>query len=258
MNPGITVRPCRSITRVRGPACFRTSALLPTAVILPSRMAMASRVENCVSTVKIWPFTRIVSAFWDHPGEAIANANIASDAVRMKFEIWILILPTFKACLIEALRCAVLLVPVDSLAGRVHRHGAHLGEVIERLDACFTPHAAFLEASPRRRGVEPVMVIHPNHAEEQPARHSVSACNISGPYGRGQAEPRVVGDTDRVGFFFEWHDHGHRPENFFLRDLGARVGIIEHRRLDEKSRRQTGGRRLATRQQLRSCGCGAL
>src|SRR5512135_737476 len=241
----MTVRPCRSITRVRGPACFRTSELLPTAVILPSRMAMASRLENWVSTVNILPFTRMVSALWDHDGEAAANATIASNVVRMIFAIWILISPVLKTFLVEAFRRATLLVPVHGLTGRVHRHGAHLGEVIERLDACLAAHAAVLETSPRRRGVKPVMVVHPNHAEEQPAGHTVSTRDVAGPDRSGQAEPRVISDANRVSFIFELYDDGHRPEYLLLSDLGARVGIIEHRGLDEKPGRQTVGSSVA-------------
>ena len=45
-EPGITVRPCRSITRVDGPASFCTSAVLPVATIFPSRIAIACRMEN--------------------------------------------------------------------------------------------------------------------------------------------------------------------------------------------------------------------
>src|SRR5260221_1660418 len=101
--------------------------------MLPSRTAMASRVENRLSTVKILPFTRMVSAFWDHAGEAAANATMASNAVRRNFAMWIFISLALKIVLVEAFRCAVFLVPVHGLAARVHRYGAYLGELIERL-----------------------------------------------------------------------------------------------------------------------------
>src|SRR6266851_1165453 len=181
MKPGITVRPCRSITRVRGPACFRISELLPTAVILPSLMAIASRVENWASTVNILPFTRMVSAFWAHAGKAAASAANTSNALRMKFALGILISPALRTCLVEAFRCSVFLIPVHGFTARVHRHGAHFGEMIERLNACLAAHAAVLEASPRRRRVEPVMIIHPNHAEEKPARDTVSPRDVACP-----------------------------------------------------------------------------
>ena len=41
ISPGMTVRPCRSITRVADPARRRTSAVVPTATIRPPRAAMA-------------------------------------------------------------------------------------------------------------------------------------------------------------------------------------------------------------------------
>src|SRR5688572_19967385 len=62
IRPGMTVRPLRSIVRVRGPARFRMSAERPTAMMRPSRMASAWCVENAASTASTLPFTRIVSA----------------------------------------------------------------------------------------------------------------------------------------------------------------------------------------------------
>ena len=43
------------MTRVFGPASFRTSAVLPSATILPSRIAIACRIENWLSTVTTLP-----------------------------------------------------------------------------------------------------------------------------------------------------------------------------------------------------------
>ena len=46
MRPGMTVRPCRSITRDRGPASLRISADVPSATMRPSRIASASRTDD--------------------------------------------------------------------------------------------------------------------------------------------------------------------------------------------------------------------
>ena len=61
IRPGMTVRPVRSIVRVRGPASFRMSAERPTAMMRPSRTASASCVEKLASTVSTLPLTRMVS-----------------------------------------------------------------------------------------------------------------------------------------------------------------------------------------------------
>src|ERR1700731_2947994 len=91
--------------------------------------------------------------------------------------------------LIEPFRGAVIFVPVHGFPGRVHGYRTPLGKPIKRLDACFAADAAVVEASPWRRGIEPVMIVHPDHAEQQPACHSVSASDIVGPDRRGEPKP---------------------------------------------------------------------
>jgi len=75
MSPGMTVRPPRSITRDRGPASFRISADVPSAVMCPSRIAIASRTDDCASTVRILPFTRTVSGACARAGIALTSAS---------------------------------------------------------------------------------------------------------------------------------------------------------------------------------------
>src|SRR6266481_4479296 len=86
----------------------------------------------------------------------------------------------------------------------------------------------------------------------------MSARDIASPDRSGQAEPRVISYANRIIFVLERHDHGHWPEDFFLRDLGLRVGIVEHCRLDEKPSGQSAGSRLTTSQELRACGSSAI
>ena len=81
MRPGITVRPCRSITRVAGPASFCTSAVLPVATIFPSRIAIACRIENWLSTVTTLPLTRTVSGLCAASGAAPNSAQTMSATV---------------------------------------------------------------------------------------------------------------------------------------------------------------------------------
>ena len=60
IRPGITVRPSRSITRACLPAIFRKSADAPVEMILPSRMATASAVDDFESILRILPLSRTV------------------------------------------------------------------------------------------------------------------------------------------------------------------------------------------------------
>ena len=62
MNPGNTVLPPQSMTRVALPAHWRTSSLLPTYRIRSPFKATASAMGWASSTVITVPLTRIVSA----------------------------------------------------------------------------------------------------------------------------------------------------------------------------------------------------
>jgi len=61
INPGITVRPRRSIAFVAGPASRRTAAFVPTATKRSPRIATPSAIENSGSTVTTLPLWRIRS-----------------------------------------------------------------------------------------------------------------------------------------------------------------------------------------------------
>jgi hypothetical protein len=62
INPGITARPPRSMTRVPRPINTRTSRSEPTATKRPPRIATASWIENRGSTVMILPLRKTKSA----------------------------------------------------------------------------------------------------------------------------------------------------------------------------------------------------
>src|SRR5579872_4844548 len=258
MRPGITVRPCRSITRVCAPACLRISALPPTAVIFPSRIARASWVENWRSTVRIFPFTKMVSAPCENAGSAAARTAQESIIVRTNLAGGIFISRAFHPDLVQTFWRAVFSVPVQRLAAGIHGNGAQFGKVVEGLDAGLAPHAAILKAAPRRSGIEAVMVVHPDHAENELARHAVSARGIASPNGSREAEARIVGDAHCVRLIFKWHDHGYRPKNFVLRDLRARIGIIEHGGLDKIASGKIGGSGLSAGQQFCAVSGGAI
>lgn len=62
VRPGLTKRPCRSITRDCGPMCLRTAPFEPTATNRSPRTAMACRTEPLPSAVNTLPFTNTRSA----------------------------------------------------------------------------------------------------------------------------------------------------------------------------------------------------
>ena len=77
LNPGSTRWPLASIVRVFGPFKALTVLLVPTAMILPSRAAMAWTRGLPVSIVRTLPFIRMRSA-------ACAKADIEIKGIQMK------------------------------------------------------------------------------------------------------------------------------------------------------------------------------
>ena len=59
IKPGSTVLPPRSTRSVPEPASLAMSAFVPVATMRPSRIAMASTVRNCGSTVTILPLWKM-------------------------------------------------------------------------------------------------------------------------------------------------------------------------------------------------------
>src|SRR5580704_15466210 len=64
VSPGITVRPPRSINFAVSPASFFIAADVPDASTRPWPIASASWTEKSLSTVRILPLNRTVSAVW--------------------------------------------------------------------------------------------------------------------------------------------------------------------------------------------------
>src|SRR5580765_6877290 len=118
ISPGITVRPCRSITRVPGPASARRSAERPTATIVPSRTASASCTDEARSSVTTLPSSRSVSTPCAPAPAGISSASRVSRSAR----------PSRRAarCLMSSPRRG------GSAAERLQRAGAGDREVLLR------------------------------------------------------------------------------------------------------------------------------
>ena len=83
MRPGMTVRPRRSITRVDGPANFRTSSVDPVAVIRPSVTASPIATVERESSVTILPLIRMVSGACAEAGTAMLTTRTSRQRARM-------------------------------------------------------------------------------------------------------------------------------------------------------------------------------
>src|ERR1700730_13376700 len=80
VSPGITVRPPRSISFALSPASFLIAAVVPDASTWPCPIASACRTEKSLSTVRILPLKRMVSAVWAEAGLA---AKVKYSAAKM-------------------------------------------------------------------------------------------------------------------------------------------------------------------------------
>src|SRR5450631_2258180 len=79
VNPGMTVRPPRSIILALSPASFFIAAVLPDASTWPCPIASACWTANSLSTVRILPLNSTVSAVW---AEAVLVGRVRQRAAR--------------------------------------------------------------------------------------------------------------------------------------------------------------------------------
>jgi hypothetical protein len=76
ISPGITVRPLKSISTVRGPASARISSSVPAATMTPLATAKACPSEKSLSTVRtLAPVSMSSARFLFRPG-ASAGCDI--------------------------------------------------------------------------------------------------------------------------------------------------------------------------------------
>src|SRR5471030_2216209 len=112
-----------------------------------------------------------------------------------------------SVALVEPLQLTIVGIPVDRDAAGIDSHRARLAELIEGLDSGFPSHAAVLEAAPRRSRVQPMVIVDPDHAEHQLARHAMRTRDVCRPDRSREAELGVVGNAQRVRFILERHDY---------------------------------------------------
>src|SRR5476649_514348 len=101
---------------------------------------------------------------------------------------------------VESLQLTIVGVPVDRGAARINGHRARLAELIEGFDPGFPSHAAILEAAPRRSRIQPMVIVDPDHAEHQLARHALSTRHVNCPDRSREAELGVIGNAQRLCF----------------------------------------------------------
>src|SRR5215472_4391048 len=91
-----------------------------------------------------------------------------------------------------------------------------------------TAKARLLVASPGSLYVSGLHVIHPDNAGAERLDDAESLENIARPVSRGEPIGSSVGDANRFGFVGEGNDGSYGAENFFLRDAGGIVHIVEN------------------------------
>ena len=75
-------------------------------------------------------------------------------------------------------------------------------------------------------------MIHPDDPGAQRFHDAKCFVNIARPDRSSKSVWRVIRNADRVRFAFERNDGRHRTEDFFSRNPGVIVDIVENRRLD--------------------------
>src|SRR5919106_1872644 len=145
-------------------------------------------------------------------------------------------------------------VPVDGIGIRSDGHRANVGELVERLPPALAAGAAVAHATPRRCGIQPVMIVDPHDAVLQPAGHPVGAGDVAGPYRRAEPVRRVVGQRDGLVLVVERDDDQNRAEDLLAGDPHVVGDADEHRGLDEPTALASGDLRRSTTGRH----CGAL
>src|SRR5438034_8529009 len=104
--------------------------------------------------------------------------------------------------------------------------------------------ARLLVAAERRRRVEPVVRVRPDHAGAQAFGHPENARALLGPDARAETVRRVVRLLDRLIRRAERQDREHRPEDLLLRDPVALRDVREDRRHEPVALLGQAARRL--------------
>src|SRR5208283_5528071 len=96
----------------------------------------------------------------------------------------------------------------------------------------FAPETGLLVAAPRGLHVSRLHMVYPYDARAQGLHGAHSFENIARPNRSGQTVGRIICDLQRVLFIFERNHRGHRSKDFFARNAGAVIDVIEDSRLD--------------------------
>ncbi|KAG1249601.1 hypothetical protein G6F68_013234 [Rhizopus microsporus] len=123
-------------------------------------------------------------------------------------------------------------------ASELHADIAQLGIELQRMHAALAADARLLGAAERRAQVAQEPRIDPADAHVQRRAQAMGRADVAGPYGRGQAVRRSVGQGNGFLFRIERRDVAARPENFLLDDGGRFRQACPHGGLDPGARGQ--------------------
>src|SRR6202012_1704333 len=108
---------------------------------------------------------------------------------------------------IEPLQLPIVGIPVDRDTACVHRHRSRFAELIERIDARLASYTTVLESTPWRSGVQAMVIVDPEDAEDALGRHPVGPRHILRPHRCGESDLRIAGNAQRTRLVLERHDH---------------------------------------------------
>src|SRR6266480_3510611 len=113
-----------------------------------------------------------------------------------------------------------------------HPYRLHFRIVVERFPTQVSPEPREFVAAKRRRRIIEVVRIHPDRPRLDGAGHAVRLLDVLGPDAGGEPVHRAVGELDAFGLVLERQDREHRAEDLLIHDFHARLGAVEHGRLD--------------------------
>src|ERR1700687_3456690 len=111
--------------------------------------------------------------------------------------------------------------------GQLRPHRFELSVLLERVARKISAPAGFLEAAKRRRVIELVVTIDPDHAGIDALGEKVRPSHVPGPDRRRQTVRSPVGDLQRFLFVAEADAGKDRTEDLLLRDFHPRLDLAE-------------------------------
>src|SRR2546430_1627035 len=132
-------------------------------------------------------------------------------------------------CLFTSYRFSV---PTYRLLIQVDMHLLGLEIFFDTARPKFASEAGLFVSTPWSFDVCGLHMIHPHDPRSQRFHHAEGFENVACPYRGCEPVRRIIGDFKSIFFVFEWNDGSDRAEDFFARNAGAVVDVVENCRFD--------------------------